>query len=176
MSRIVQGLVQAEVLSERPKCIPVSRPRAAGKKAGLRYERALGRQLPQAQHGKWFRYMDYEGWHYCQPDYILPLGDEIVILECKYTWTPEAYMQIEGLYVPVVGRALGRPTWGVQVCKRLLPASRSSVIRGDLASALVAARQGHRACLHWLGDSPLMMVSAAQRGQKEASDHARLSA
>ena len=155
MIRQVKSLKTAYALAGRPACIPKSRPRGA-KALGLQYERALAKRLPFAQHGPWFEYWDAAGRGLCQPDFLMetPLG-QIVILEVKYTWTPEAILQIERLYKPVVELALGKPCVGVTVCKRLLPAMAGMTITGDIWEAIAVARKGQRPVFQWLGKSPV---------------------
>lgn len=162
--RSIKGLISAELLSERPKCIPHGRARGA-KAAGLRYQRAFGKAIGRsALDGPWFQFRDSNGAGFCQPDFIINLPSVAVILECKYTWTPEAFAQIELLYRPVLELALGKPTFGLQVCKRLLPRSSvDSKIVGMLGNGLVLANSGTRVALHWLENTPISLVPNAEQ-------------
>ena len=155
MTRIVQGLKWARVLDAWPQCIPASRARGA-KAQGVRYERALARALPAAKHGQWFEFEDSNGRGFCQVDLMLQLANGVLVLEAKYTWTPEGHCQVEQLYGPVVGKAWGLPVRGLVVCKRLVPGMPGSVVvTGDLEGALVQLASGARVVLHWLGGTTL---------------------
>lgn len=162
--RVVKGLISAELLSERPKCIPRGRARGA-KAAGLRYQRAFGKAIGRsALDGPWFSFRDREGHGYCQPDFVINLPSVAVVLECKYTWTPEAFAQIELLYLPVLELALGKPTFGFQVCKRLVPQAHSACkVVGMLGNGLVLANSGTRVALHWLENTPVSLVPSAEQ-------------
>jgi len=147
-------LVWAEE-SRRPEAIGKDRPRGA-RAQGIRYENALARALPRARHGQWWRFSDRAGPGVCQTDLVLVGGNAAMVLECKYTWDPRAWAQLEGLYVPVVGKALRRPVFGAMVCKILRPESRyEPVICETLREALEAAKGGRRAVVHWIGDGEL---------------------
>lgn len=162
--RIIRGLISAEMLDERPKCIPHGRPRGA-KAAGLRYQRAFGRAIGRsAMDGPWFSFRDSGGTGFCQPDFVINLPSVVVVLECKYTWTPEAFAQIELLYVPVLKLALGKPVFGFQVCKRLIPQAHSACrVVGMLGNGLVLANSGHRVALQWLENTPVALVPSGEQ-------------
>lgn len=162
--RSIKGIISAELLSERPKCIPHGRAWGA-KAAGLRYQRAFGKAIGRsALDGPWFQFRDLNGNGFCQPDFVINLPSVAVILECKYTWTPEAFAQIELLYLPVVAEALKKPTFGFQVCKRLTPSAHSACrVVGMLGNGLVLANSGHRVALHWLENTPISLVPSAEQ-------------
>jgi len=162
--RSIKGLISAELLSEKPKCIPNGRPRGA-KAAGLRYQRAFERAIGRsALAGPWFQFRDVNGEGFCQPDFVINLPSVAVILECKYTWTPEAFAQIELLYAPVLAQALKKPTFGLQVCKRLVPMAHStSKVVGMLGNGLVLANSGTRVALQWLENTPVSLVPSAEQ-------------
>lgn len=156
--RTAKGVYFAQRLAHRPPAIPIGRPRGA-KLAGVRYERAFGKALGQlAQHGPWFQFRDMNGIGHCQPDFIIELPSLVVILECKYTWTLAAFVQMEALYAPVLSFALGKPVIGLQVCKRLLPeAQKSGKIVSMLGNGLILANSGARVTLHWQENTPVML-------------------
>lgn len=120
--------------------------------AGVRYELEVAKALAerQIQHGRWFEYRDSGGLGYCQPDILLPWKGRVVILECKYTWTPLARRQLDLLYRPVIEKITSRDTLGVVVCKRLLPEVRLDGICHSLDEALDHAILGDTV-LHWIG-------------------------
>lgn len=165
-TRIARSVFSAHKLSEKPSCIPTGRPRGA-RAAGIRYEKAFGKAIGQAaEHGPWFQFKDLNGNGYCQPDYLIELEHLVVILECKYTWTAQAYAQMELLYIPVLKVALGKPVIGLQVCKRLLPeATLKTKIVGMLGNGLILANQGQRVTLHWLENTPVSLVPTSDQIQ-----------
>jgi hypothetical protein len=65
----------------------------------------------------WFKYWDEGLVYYCQPDGLLfrPQDRQIVILEAKIKHTPDAYFQLERLYLPVIRLAF--PGWEVLTCE-----------------------------------------------------------
>lgn len=140
---------------------PFPRPKAGtgARGAGLRYERALARALPQALAGLWLEFRDSAGPGFCQPDLILrdyPLRGALytVVLECKITWTPNGHLQLEQLYTPILAKLWGRPVVGVVVSKHLTSATPLSWVHSDLSAALDSALlTGRRSVWHWLGRS-----------------------
>lgn len=138
-------------LAERPSALPRSRPRGA-KAKGLAYEADLRLGLGTAAiHGQWFEFEDLNGRGWCQVDWIVPWSEgTLVVLECKLTWTPEAFRQLGGLYVPIVEKVWGCEVLGLQVCRNLVPGL-SSVVVGDLERGVEVAKAGREACWHWLG-------------------------
>lgn len=148
--RKIEGLIWARALPRRPNGIPIDRPRGA-KAEGIRYEKALARALPKANHGQWFEFEDSNGRGYCQTDLIFSWKGQIVVLEAKYTWRMAGHRQIEQLYRPILAKITGKPVLGVVVCKRLRPAVAYPVF-GDLEEALRASGpQGPGPVWHWLG-------------------------
>lgn len=159
MSRQIVGLQKAEPC-ERPKTIPVGRPRGA-KAAGLRYERSLAKAMPAAKHGQWFQFQDRAGDGCCQTDLLLGSDGACFVIEAKYTWTLEGHEQLERLYLPVVGMALARPCFGIVVARRLLSQMPGIVVANSLGQALIFARQGRRVCWHWIGAERSVHLSEA---------------
>lgn len=147
--RVIRGLKWAR--SGTGPELPTRRPRGA-KALGIRYERALARALPAAQHGQWWEFEDSAGHGWCQTDLIGEFGGQVVILEAKYSWVEKGHEQMEQLYAPVVEMATGRAPLMVQVCKNLRQGVRH--VSGDLEAAIAKARSG-RSVLHWLGVGPL---------------------
>lgn len=163
MHRIISGLKWATPLEAKPACIPNGRAR--GKKAyGVRYERALARAIPEAEHGRWFEFEDRAGRGFCQTDLLLQRKAFCVVLEAKYSWVAEGHSQIEHLYRPVVERAIGKPVLGVVVCRSIVGAPKSVAIASELESAIELALRGGWVVLHWLGGT-VLQPSAAHCGQ-----------
>lgn len=154
--RQIQGRLALAERCLRPAFLPKGRPRAAAKLAGLRYERAAAQALEGlAVHGPWFHFEDAKGEGWCQPDLIFPckaLGAAF-ILEVKLSWVPEAEPKLQGLYLPVVAKALKCKTFGVVLCKNLSPATPGAV-HSNLDAALRASLSEGVAMLCWDGRSP----------------------
>ncbi len=148
--RVIQGLTFAEPCG-KPGFIGTPRPRGA-KAAGLKYERALASALPAAKHGQWFAYADRGGLGWCQPDLLLETQFGLAVLEAKYTFTEQAFLQVERLYKPVLTLAYSRQVvFGFQVCKTLTPGARACYIADNLDEAIGVAASGRKVALHWLG-------------------------
>lgn len=173
MHRVISGLKWARALETRPSSIPVGRPRGA-KRHGVKYERDFARALDHdAWHGKWFEFWDANGRGWCQPDVLLRVGEMIVILECKYTYVPEARGQIVQLYKPVVEAAYGLRAVGVTVCKNLLPQMPNTRVVPGIEEAIRFAltRDSRESVLHWLAGPP---YTESPRGHAGASARADL--
>ncbi len=123
----------------------------------MRYERAIEANLAGwARRGQWFYFSDSGGPGYCQLDFLHTLSDPHIVLEAKYTWTPEAHEQLHFLYLPIVQRALNCEARGVVVCKKLTAAIPSYYkVVGELFEAIKLARESENVVLHWLGRSVL---------------------
>lgn len=151
--RVIRGLRYAH------KCQSpwTKRARLRGAKAqGVRYEHALARALPAMCHGQWFEFGDVNGKGHCQTDLLTDLGNSVLVLESKYTWTPDGQRQLDWLYRPVVERVWAKPMLGVVVCKTLVAEMPREVqVVGDLGAAIDAAWHGRTVVLHWLGNVPL---------------------
>ena len=123
------------------------------KAAGLRYEREVAGALPMALHGQWFTYLDANGQAYCQPDIILLTEKEILVLEVKLKWTPQALDQLKYLYLPILSHVYARPIRCAVVTKILTPFSPPPF--QSIAAALTSP--SHTIPLiHWLGTTPLL--------------------
>lgn len=150
MSRKVEGLIWAN-RGIRP-VLPIKGTGRPNVKAGLKYEADLAQALSVGLPGVWWHYCDKNGTGWCQTDLLLRGASRDLVLEAKLTYTAEAWRQLELLYLPVLGCALARPIFGIQVCKRFLSGVGSEVmVVTDLGEAIHFAAQGHRTVLHWLG-------------------------
>ncbi len=157
MHRVISGLKWAKELPGRPQGMPIGRPRGA-KRQGVKYERDFASSLgPAAWHGKWFEFVDANGHGHCQPDFLLRVGDSIVILEAKYTYVKEARTQVGQLYKPVVEAAYGMRAVGVTVCKNLVPGMVNCRVTGDLAEAIrwALTGRGGEVVFQWLAGPAL---------------------
>lgn len=93
-------------------------------KAGLRYERKVHERLYETFEldyvaSQWFTFHDGESVRHCQPDGILlfPESKILLICEVKYSHTPEAFWQLEHLYVPVLRAFIGASPWRIATCE-----------------------------------------------------------
>lgn len=102
----------------------VSRKGAKG--AGLAYEKKVHGKLAKEFGGKylespWIEYWEEgNGSKYCQPDGLVfdVRAGIILVVECKLTFTSDAYFQMANKYVPILeGMFPGWEVKGVQVCK-----------------------------------------------------------
>lgn len=162
LHRRINRLHWAHPLEGRPASIPNSRPRGA-KAAGLRYERALAKHLPEATHGQWFEFSDGNGHGYCQTDLLMPfLPHFIAIIEIKYTLVPNAFSKMLDLYIPVVSKAMGCPVAGIIAVKNLEYAyCEDNFVFAELPGAANASyRQQYPTILHWRGQN---LMPASQR-------------
>ena len=124
--RLLHGLKFASLCAP----LPLPPPSNAAKRAGLRYQRSLGKGLAKlaSKHGfqltsePWFSFVDAEGVGHCAPDFLLDFGDQTLVIEAKLTYTPRAIGKLLGLYLPVVA-AVKRHLRirGLVICKSLTP-------------------------------------------------------
>jgi hypothetical protein len=130
------------------------RRRKGPKAAGQRYERALARALPTADPGLWWEFCDANGPGWCQTDLLWHHEGQVAVLEVKLTDWGEAKDELLGLYVPVLGLALGRPVRPIVVAKTLTRASAATTVYPSLRKALASTESVP--IVQWLGHtSPL---------------------
>jgi hypothetical protein len=100
-----------------------SHKRAAGQRArpgtqkarGLLLEQHVASRLPpppRTLHGQWFAFRDDNGFGFCQPDFILPFLNPILVFECKLTYHPYVSAQLRHLYIPIVEFVYMKPAIG----------------------------------------------------------------
>lgn len=127
---------------------------------GVRYESRTQKALTtlgktfgiKVEHNPWFKFSDSNGTGACSPDSLLWLDPEtILVIEIKYTWVPTAAPKYNGLYSPVIRKALNPDQiFGLILCKNLTSPAPKPVgqISACLASRLPSVYQ-------WLGQGPL---------------------
>lgn len=155
----------------RPSHIPVSRPRGV-KAAGLRYERAVGRELANAGlrplMGQWFEFTDANGPGHCQTDLVLVGRARVVVIECKLTDVDAGRAQLAGLYLPVA-----RMVWpekrplGIVAARHLSREEHLDLVCTTLDEAIRRAES----CIptfHWVERVPLRGTRSAQRPARKA--------
>lgn len=122
----IKGLKWAKLLDAQPTFVPDNGVYTKVQRAGLLYEKKVGDYL-EALYGKyllkgpWFEFEDSRGKGYCQPDFILKLKKEVVIIECKLTARNSAEGKLRNVYQVVVKEALSTslPIKMIQICKSL---------------------------------------------------------
>lgn len=101
------------------------------KAEGLRYEDKVVKLLESkikapVVHGQWIEYNDLLGHGFAQVDALVFLPERVLVVECKRTFQPAALKKLADFYLPLCEAAWpGRPAFGVQVCKNLIPEARS---------------------------------------------------
>lgn len=138
---------------------PFSAPRRrkGAKAAGIAYENLFAANIG-GEHGVWWQFADSKGTGWCQTDVLVRGSRYALVLECKLSYTEDAWPQMERLYRPVVAEALGLEVLCIQVCKHLRP-EWTGVVHHDLRSATKSAKDGGRVVLHWIGVASLLMPS-----------------
>ena len=148
MTRVVRGLLWARVLPGRPAAIPQGRPRGA-KRAGVKFEEALrDGVLRGAVRGVWIEFADANGHGFAQADFVGYSADGAFVAEAKLTWRREAYVQLRGLYLPLLRVALRRPIGAFVVCANLTRETPRSEVAASLPEALARAAKGEIPVLH----------------------------
>ena len=160
MTRQIRGLLWARTLRERPPCIPVGRPRGA-KAAGVKFEATLAAgPLVAATRGVWIEFADANGHGYAQADFVGESAAGPFVAEAKLTWTTEAYVQLRGLYLPLLRAIYHRSVGAVIVCANLTKETPRAEVAGSLLEALARAAKGEIPVWHMPQTS---MASAACR-------------
>lgn len=142
-----------------PSFIPQPKRLRGTKALGLGYERKLARELarslPKTRHGQWYEYCadSEKGW--CQPDFVVPLWEATLVLECKLANIEQAQAQLSELYVPILRQVYEKPVRAIIVSKSVRAIPRGVLVCGSLLDAIRLTGQGECPVLHWLGRGPL---------------------
>ena len=104
-TRVYQSRVR---LIQQPP-FELGRPQTKRQRLGLKYERKVLEKLGE-EFGlafipsPWWEYQEGTRTAYCQMDGVLVLEESstLLIVECKYSHTVEAFWQLENVYVPVL--------------------------------------------------------------------------
>lgn len=141
----------------RPKTIPVPKRLRGAKRAGIAFENALAKALPNGTHGQWFRYCDETGPGYCQTDILLVGTKNVVIVECKLSNLGEAQEQLTKLYIPVARVAYpNRQIRAVIALRHVTQVPESVQIHDKFSEAIWATREDKEfPIFHWLGKGPI---------------------
>lgn len=127
MRRIKYPLEYVKRLDAWPRRIPV--PKLQGtKRMGINYEKKFGDYLTQIlfksythsiSHNPWFEFKDTsKKIQYAAPDFLIDLGEFILILETKLTHREKAESKLLNFYRPLVEATMpGRKSKCVQVFK-----------------------------------------------------------
>lgn len=154
-SRKIAGLQFAAQLAQRPKSIPVVRPRGV-KADGIRFEKALAKALAPFGfvHGLWFEFVDANGHGFCSPDLVALRADRIVVVEAKLTDGEAARHQLEHLYAPVLARVFRLPVQQIVALRHMTYEPRNAVPHS--IEDLLGNPPPGVGLLHWLGRGPLI--------------------
>jgi len=133
--REVEGLRFAQWKTPRKRGRLTKLPTAAH--LGVKFERAWAEYMYNVEPmdfsaGPWIYYEDINGWGYCQPDGVLKDGPDLILFECKLSFTYRtAYTEMNKLYAPLLERLMDVDSIKrVQVCRHLKPsAKRTTVVR-----------------------------------------------
>lgn len=134
--RYLRGVQSAELTSN-----PWGKaPKATGARAaGLRFERNIGKLLPEALHNQWIKFVDNAGPGYCCPDYLFAYAGTLFVVECKLTDVGQAADQLQWLYAPVLRLLWPGPIGMFTVAKYLSPVTKHPVTNWTDAMAVPLA-------------------------------------
>lgn len=114
-------------MASPPQFAAVSRlPRNAARKNGVKYERQAQEYLDAAYSGQYlpspwlkFRCRGEGAARYCQPDGLLFdwARHSVLVIEIKYRHTPEAWGQVNDLYLPVLRKLFERCQYQFRRCE-----------------------------------------------------------
>lgn len=138
----------------KPPFIPTTRRRQGAKRAGIAFETALAKALPDAIHGQWFKYADSHGVGWCQTDLLIFSPKVVTVVEVKLTDFESAKLQLEDLYVPVVAKAYPElEVRTVIALRHVTNVPREEEIFDSFTQVLMA--EGPSPVFHWLGKGPI---------------------
>ena len=125
--RKVRGLKWAELRDDGP--FSKQKPKRRAHKAGLAYERKVGRKLKrmlladelegELRLSQWILFADVNGIGWAQADVYLLMKDRILLIECKLTQSDNAVPQLLSLYLPLLRKVYNLPILCLQVCHNL---------------------------------------------------------
>lgn len=127
--RAAEGVRSAWLVGEGPFGRTPRRGDTPARRQGLRYEKEVLAHLSDRlgvgfRPSPWFKFTTGEGLRYCQPDGLFTHKEGVVIFECKYTFTSDAWWQLRKLYEPVVCAALKcNRVDHVVICRKFDPAT-----------------------------------------------------
>lgn len=151
--------IQGPFTASRCESRPMPRVTNVYAKMGLAYEKKVNGALAalakkvgaKLETQVWFRFTDSLGRGQAVVDALLHLGDRTFVIEIKYTYTNDAVVKLNGLYVPIVASQQRTRVQPLVICKVLTPDALSCItsLRGAFsASARVPT-------LQWLGHGPI---------------------
>jgi hypothetical protein len=109
----------------------------------------VARLLVGVEHNPWFEFEDDNGHGFCSPDLLLVGTKRTLVLECKLSDGAQGWMQVSGLYAPVLRGVFGMEVVPVVVTRTL---RRGSVVAHSLREAV--ERAAERPVLHYIGHGP----------------------
>ncbi len=125
--RRIRGLKWAELRDDGP--FPKQRPRQRSHKAGIAYEKKVGRKLKrmlregelegELRLNQWLLFADENGIGWAQPDAFILMPSRILLIECKLTQSDVATPQLLSLYLPLLRKIYNLPILCLQACHNL---------------------------------------------------------
>ncbi len=125
--RKIRGLKWTELRENGP--FSKQKPRRRAHKAGLAYEKKVGRVLKRMLRdeelvgelflSQWILFADDNGMGWAQPDAYILRPDGILLIECKLTQSDGATPQLLSLYLPLLRKVYNLPILCLQVCHNL---------------------------------------------------------
>lgn len=125
--RRIRSLKWAELRDDGP--FPKQKPKQRAHKAGLAYEKKVGRWLNRMIHNgelegelrlsQWLLFADENGIGWAQPDAYILMEKGILLMECKLTQSDVATPQLLSLYLPLLRKIYNLPILCLQVCHNL---------------------------------------------------------
>ena len=98
--------------------------------------------------------MDANGPGYACMDLVAQHQGIVVAIECKLSYTPEAFVQLERLYFPILRHVYRAPVRGIQLVKHVSRDVPPGLLCDSLEKALRYPPDAIPV-LHWLGKGPL---------------------
>lgn len=94
--------------------------------AGIKYEKKVHAYLAETfgemyLASPWLRFQERGNsrWRWCQPDGLVfvPAEGRIILVECKYQHTSDAWWQVRHLYGPILQYLFPASLWRLEVCE-----------------------------------------------------------
>lgn len=86
--------------------------------------------------GTWLYFSDENGPGYAQPDHYVVQDNRVLLIECKLSQTPRAWVQMRKLYKPLLEMYYNLPVLCIQACRNLREDD------GNIISSMVDLRDG----------------------------------
>lgn len=118
------GQVHRAYISQTPPPFIRKRTYTGRRAQGVRYEKRVQEHLQELfPHtyvpSPWIHFLADGRWRWCQPDGLIVDAERgrIIVVEVKYSHTPEAWWQVERLYLPVLRLCFEPRLWTFERCE-----------------------------------------------------------